>query len=361
MKTKFLLIITGVLALLYGCGGGGGGDEDGAADDGEDVLLPTYAYSISAIPGGANPFTVTIGDAKIGVDPGNTITGTVDIGFSSEAGFADDSEILLTNRTVAAGSTFSVDSDLGATDVLGTFDVTVVSEIAFAFEDNPDSGELEVVAGTENIHVTVVSGGAVNGGVQLSLNSQPAESFTWSEFDDLLDGAAPDWQKRAALASQALGFIYIRAFDIINVLDLIDDALPGNNPRTEMCAQFPAAFPPGVLAQGMAVLTWLGSGSLQPGDDFDLQLTDCWLDDPFKNRDELLNGTIHLTNYTEVIDDRDRITRIGFEPSQSAPGGVIFDNYKIQALNEISSNGYEFDSGDPPVLDGGFAVVFSEP
>lgn len=360
MKTNFFLIITGICTLLYGCGGGGGGD-DGGLDDGEVVTLSSYAYSISALPGGVNPFTVTIGDAIVGVDPGNTITGTVDLGTAANVGFTDDDSTLLTSRTVAAGSTFSVNSDLGTVPVLGAFDVTVVNELSFFFEDPPTSGELEVVTSTpgpENIHITVVSGG-----VELSLNSQTPVPLSWSQFDDLIDSTAPDWQKRAALAMQALEFVYLRSFDIVKVLDLIDDSLPSNNPKTITCDAFTGVAPVGVSNPGMAVLTWLGSGDLQPGDDFDLQLTDCWLDESFKNRDELLNGTIHLTGYTEVIDDNNRITRIGFEPFLSSPGGVIFDNYEIQGLVEINppSGDYSLDSGDAPILNGGFSVVFFEP
>ena len=187
MKIRSLLTIMGVVSLLFGCGGGGG-DDDGLPDDGEEVTLGRYAYSISAVSG--NPFTVTIGDAIVGVDPGNTITGTVDLGTSSEVGFTDDDSTLLTSRTVAAGSTFSVDSDLGSVSGLGAFDVTVAEDLEFFFEDPPTAGALDVVTttpGPENIHITVV-----NNGVELSLNGGASESKTWSEFDDLLDGTAPN-------------------------------------------------------------------------------------------------------------------------------------------------------------------------
>lgn len=357
MKTRSLLIMMGVVSLLFGCGGGGG-DDDGLPDDGEEVTLGSYAYSISAVQG--NPFTVTLGSAIIGVDPGNTITGTVELGTSGDVGFTDGDNTFLTRRNIATGSTFSVDTELGSSTALGAFDVTVAEELAFFAENPPTAGALDVVTttpGPENIHIAVVSNGVV-----LSLNSQVPVPLSWSEFDDLLDGAAPDWQKRAALAYQALKFLYIRAFDIVKVLDLIDDTLPSNNPKTVQCDAFTGTAPDGVANPGMAVLTWLGSGDLQPGDDFDLQLTDCWLDESFKDRDEVLNGTIHLTGYTEVIDDLNRITRIGFEPFQSSPGGVIFDNYEIQGLveNPSGSGNYVFDSGDAPVLNGGFSVVFFE-
>ena len=347
MNTKFLLIVTGIVAMLSGCGGGGGSDEGTNDSNGNEILLPNYAYSISALPGGTNPFTVTIGQAVIGVDSGNTITGTVEVGSTL------DDKILLTNRTVAAGSTFSVNSDLGI-QTFGSFDVTVVNELAFAFEDPPTVGVLEVAANTENIRITVVSAG-----VQISLNNGQPVPLTWSQFEDLLDdNTAPAWQKRASLAVQALQFVYIRAFDIASVFDLINASLEANIQTTDMCDEFPGV-PPGGVAQGMSVLTWLGSGSIQPGDSFRWDFTDCWFDDLTSARDEYLNGGIDLIGYTEVIDN-DTITRIGFEPFQASPGGVIFDNFEVQGLVEINppSGDYSFDAGDPPILNGGFALVF---
>ena len=170
------------------------------------------------------------------------------------------------------------------------------------------------------------------------------------------NGAAPDWQHRAALTIQALEYLYLHAFDMISALNHIDDTLPANNPDTIECEEFPG-IPPASVTQGMSVLTWLGSGDLKPGDSFRWQFSGCWLHDTFSDRDEYLDGGIDLLGYTEVIDNN-TITRIGFEPFQSGDGGVVFDNFVIQGLIQFQPGDYAFDISSPVTLNGGFVLVF---
>jgi hypothetical protein len=341
------IAITGLMSIVATNGGGGLIEE---IAEQEPTLLPSYAYSISALPGLLNPLLVTLetdGDpAVISIDLGNTVTGTVETELDA------NDNLVFPARTVAAGSSMGVAVSV---DPFGSFDIDVVTDLDVVLEDPPSAGEIEIISASETSVVTFVATG-----VELGLSGTVPVFFTWDDFGALLENdTVPDWQRRASLGVLALEYVYIRAFAVIGVLGQIDDRLVSANPRIVMCAAFTGSPPPGVLAQGLSTLTWLGSGSLQPGQDFRWEFTDCRIDDPSTDRDELLNGGIDLLGYSRVVSNN-VLTRIGFEPTQTGDGGVVFDDFVIQPLAQDSFGNFVFDGGRER-LGGGFVVVLSAP
>lgn len=315
-------------------------------------VLPVYAYEISSLSG-ATPFEATIdtpdGSAIIAVDLGDTLSGTVDTGRDL------DDRVILPTRRIVAGSRLSIDSDLGVA-LLGTFELSVVTDLELTFNSPPDSGAIDVTAGSEVVRATFFETD-----LTLRLNSAVPLAFTWDGFRALLeDAAAPEWQRRASLAYFAMESVYRRAFHVFDALnDIIDGTLPSENPTQSACDPFTGTPPPGVIPQGMWTLTWLGSGSLQRGDDFRWEFTDCRVDDPSADRGELLSGGVDLLNYSEITNSRHDLTRIGFEPTQTTPGGVVFDGFLVRRLLEDSLG--NFTAASAATLSGGFAVVFFAP
>jgi len=143
------------------------------------------------------------------------------------------------------------------------------------------------------------------------------------------------------------------------VLDLIE-SMPDTSPVTVMCEAFPGAPPAGVLNQGMCELTWLGSGDIKPGDSFHWNFTDCWVTDG-PDSGQLANGAIDFSGYTRVVDSNNRLVRLGFEPFDQQPGGVVYEGLTITETVEVEAGMFELDASTRVVLDGGLAIVFFEP
>ena len=111
------------------------------------------------------------------------------------------------------------------------------------------------------------------------------------------------------------------------------------------------------IAQGENVLTRLGSGEdLMPGDVFDWTFTECW----FADSNVLVNNSVQLQNYIEVIDESNTLRRIGFGPNDNVAGGIVFFDWRLAETQE--NNGvYTIDPADIIEVDGGFSMVFSWP
>ena len=116
---------------------------------------------------------------------------------------------------------------------------------------------------------------------------------------------------------------------------------------------FTGTQPPMVLAQGQVTATWTGSGELMPGQDFTFDFDDCWLNDPFDNTDDLLNGVIRAESYIEDVDASNTITRVGFD-------SIRFVDYEIAETEEDMSV-FTIDPSATTTVNGGFTLIFSAP
>jgi len=192
----------------------------------------------------------------------------------------------------------------------------------------------------------------------MSLNGGAGVPFTWQEYEDLLDDPQADtWQRRASLAGAVYAFVFERVFEFADLLDELE-ITESIDPVVMPCDMFPGAPPAGVaIAQGENVLTRLGSGEdLMPGDVFDWTFTECW----FADSNVLVNNSVQLQNYIEVIDESNTLRRIGFGPNDNVAGGIVFFDWRLAETQE--NNGvYTIDPADIIEVDGGFSMVFSWP
>ncbi len=346
------------LALLIGSGGGGGGGDDnsgslpggGGVIDDPVTILPTYNMILADLPG-ENPLTANVGGAySVALDfDDDLFFTTINLDVS-----ADNSVTLLSYEAQRlSGFNLVVSSD-GTTPLDATLSVTVDADIAANVDEAPTSGALSVLTPEGVVGVNI------NGGdVVMTLNGAAAVSYTWSQFEDLLEEeTAPVWQRQASLAANALGLVYELFVLIAERLDELE-AVTLNNPTVASCDMFTGTPPLGVMAQGETGITWLGSGQLSDDDDFLWEFTDCWLDDPLDDTDSLFDGSIDLQDYTETVDtNTNTLFEIGFGSISGRPGGIIFD---LEVSETEEANGaFTIAPEDVFTLTGGFAMIIQQ-
>jgi len=351
---RYFLLLTVILAgcgsddigtILAGDNGGNGGNGGN-----EVIILPTYGYQVSASPTGG-PLTVNVpgegGMMGISLDFGNTLNGDVNINVDA------NNNISILDYTLQTLSSVTVDSDSGDIPFLGAFDVEVTEDMMFGFPQPrpPDSGVYQVITPNETVNVQIFPG--LISTVEISLDGGAPVSLGWDELENLLDDdLALPWQRRAALAAEVLEFVLIQVFTITDTFNVIDDRLLTVNPAVVACDAFTGTPPPNVLNVGESSLTWLGPGNVpMGGDDFQWAFTDCWFDDPGSGRDTLLNGSISLNNYIEIIDGQFQLIGSGFDE-------VIYNNLEIAGTVENPVNVFTIDSQDIITVTGSFDLAF---
>lgn len=340
-----------VLAVLSIIATGGGGGEDGITiGDNDDLplnILPTYNFFLANLAGDA-PLTATLGSSlTISVDIDGLFPGSVNL----------DADINNNVTFLSYSAKRSARFDLTVTGIVaspfdGTFAVIVTEEINAMVGDEPSSGAFNVVTPTETVAVSILGSG-----VQLSLNGgAPVVYNTWDEFADVFDDITQEtWQRRAALAAGSFEFIVELFFHVADVLDELE-AITVSNPLIQSCDMFTGAPPDGVLAQGDTTVTWLGSGALSQGDDFDWQFNQCWVEESY----ELLDGAVSLEDYTETVDMLDNtLFEIGFGGLSGQPGGIMF-NMTI-AETEENQGIFTISPDDVVSVTGGFAMIIQSP
>jgi len=272
-------------------------------------------------------------------------------------------------------------STLGFLDslLLGTYNdysLAVNTTLQWTGNGNPTSGEFDLRVGPVNrIRVTVnpdVTPGVAGVDISYSPNGDAvpplqSSSVTWDEFDGLFGSAAPDYQQVAAFGYIVLRFIYEQGGLVIQGLELIsenDTLLDETGTVEQNCDTFypltptPAvSYDPGFIKVNFTNVNH--DNGLDPGDTVYLGFTECWVDDDNDTFDTLYDRTINLVNYTEV-QSGGVLTRIGFEPSASADGGVAFDYFKITETETIPPN-VIIKTGETITLTGGFSMVFTAP
>jgi len=336
-----------ILAVLSIIATGGDGDGDGGNGDVDPPLniLPTYNFFLTNMVGDAL-LTVSVGDLfTISVDFDGLFPGSVDLDVDA----ADNVTFL--SYIVRQGARFDPTvSSIGESPLDGTFAVIVTEEIGAMIDDAPASGAFNVVTAAETVAVSIFGDG-----VQLSLNGGDPVAYTWDEFTDLIDDETQEtWQRRAALAAGSFEFMLDLFFSVADTLDDLE-AVTFNNPLVEVCDMFTGSPPDGVLAQGDTTVTWLGSGELSPGDDFDWQFNQCWSDSTY----ELLDGAISLEDYTESVDSNTgTLFEIGFGDLSGQPG-VVFN---LTIAETVEDQGvFTIPPDDVIIVTGGFAMIIQSP
>ena len=87
------------------------------------------------------------------------------------------------------------------------------------------------------------------------------------------------------------------------------------------------------------------------GDDFQWAFSDCWFDDATDIDDILLNGSIDLRNYAEIIDAQSRLIGTGFDE-------VIFNDFEIADTVESPPGTFSIDPRNRVTISGGFDLTF---
>ncbi len=344
MKLFWLVISAG---LLGSCGGSDGGDGPVTGiPDPPPTILSTYNFEIGGVQAGTD-MTVYVGNQlQVAVDLGNTLRGSVNLQVNSPT------DVSFLDFVTDAGSTMTVTVAGTKTSLDGEFTINVTSEVLAGVADEPTSGAFEVETAKETTTVTIVPLG-----VELSLNGAAPITFSWEDYDNLLDDAqAETWQRRASLAGGTFAFIFDRMFEIADLLDGLEQT-ESSTPIVTACDEFPGTPPVGVLLQGEHVLTRLGSGEdLTPGDVFDWTFTNCW----FESSDSLIDNFLQMQNYIEVIDAGNTLTRIGFGPDNNIGGGVLYFDWTV-AETEENQGVYTIDPEDEIVINGGFSMLLTQP
>jgi hypothetical protein len=332
---------------IVATGGSGGDDGIDTNDDGPVVILPNYNFFL------ANLSTEEVLTAAVG----NLFTVSVDIDglFPGNLDLNTDANNNVTFVAYRIRQSARVDLTVAGVEpsaLDGTFAVIVTEDISANFDVEPSSGIFEVRTPTEVVVVSILADG-----IQLVLNGgEPVVYNTWEEFSSLLeDDTQEAWQRRAALAAGVLEFVTDQFFSIADELDTLE-LVTLNNPIIETCDMFPGTPPAGVLGQGEIVMTWLGSGELSEGDDFDWSFNQCWSADD----QEVIDGTITLENYVETIDfSNNSLFEIGFGGLSGQPGGVIYDITLSATLEDNTV--FTILPEDVVTLTGGFALIIQIP
>lgn len=342
---RLLILVPIAMLVVLSINACSSSSNNGGLDDVDDItILPTYGYQISASPV-AGPLTVSLpsegGMQTIALDFGNTLNGEVNVSVDIN-NFAT-----VTDYSLRSLSTISVDSDVGV-PFLGAFTIEVTEDMQLLVGDPPSSGALNVVTATETITLQ-----AFANGVEIRLDGGLPITLTWDELADILgDLQMLDWHRRAALAAEILEFTFVQVLSITETLNLIDDPLATINPLVESCDAFTGSPPANVLAQGETRFTWLGSGSFpQGGDDFQWAFTDCWFDDANDTEDQLLNGSIALNNYIEIVDGQSNLIGTGYDE-------VIYNNLTIAETEENPPGVFSIDPSNTFTVTGGFDLAF---
>lgn len=367
LMTMRWLVVALAASLFLGCDlwdddddkDGSGGD-----DNGEVVLLPSYAYELTSMA--SDPITVVapIGDSgdvtltltHIGDGPGMFGTYTV----------ADEL------FTIAEGSTLVVNGTEQNPNLFRGFEIAITGTWIIPVDGPPMEGSMVVNRPFELVYVDVTADGllqlrwdAIGDG---TIDGEVV--FSFEELDAVMDGDAPEWQKLGIAAIQIGGeFVSeLMAYGIAG-FELIVDELADVSPLTVTCDAFsdiPLAVPPPpptIPDAGLMTFTWLDdSGDMQvgPGDSLDADWTYClMITEPLEDEQIMLNGQYSLNSYTEVVVDG-TLVRIGFEGTSPAgrPGGVLFD-----ALEQWEV--YPGESGTVAhrgaLINGRMTLVFTEP
>ncbi len=305
---KFLpavVLVTFISAGFIYCGGGGGGDDVECTDT---FVSGTYGFQI-----------ILMSDliVEIVTDSNNTLTVT-DI-FLNGTVNVDTGEF-----TAETFSSIDVDTGPG---FFGVFSANVTETIRFPAGAAPTSGQAEFVIGSDKITVTVnntIPGVTVEIDIGNDGNVDDSVDVPWENFDNENPGI-PDYAQQAAFAFGSIGFILDQTEIILEAAQVIDEnefVFVPNVTFSINCDTFSPLTPPGgiVLDPGTANFTWddfVGDGEIDTGDNFAIEINQCWQNETPDLDDTLIDGTLNLNSFFfSGADENCRITGFGFDDVQ---------------------------------------------
>jgi len=359
----------GLMVMLTGCGGGGGGG--GTVDD---PISPqegqsTYLFELQGrAPEGGGDIGIDVdwvlaeeeAEANVWINPTTP---------NGHPGFIGSIDPVSGQVTVSQGTSLDLyalteDSLFGIDTLL----IQVHETIVIPYSASPTSGVIQIdEVAIDGLRVTITLAGS-NGDVWIQYdedsdgNIDAEEAFSWDQFDDIGDTGSSR-QRLARFSIDVIQFLLNQVKLVEYALEMLgeheDDLNPG--PYVEDADSFSAqglTGPAGIADQGTFTATWhdiSGNGDVGPGDDFELDCLEAWLDDTDSEDDLIFDGQVDFIGFTEVVEDGET-TRIGFEPYLASPGGVYLDNF-TEYYTDTENNAVSIDTTF--TLNGAFSIVFT--
>lgn len=333
-KLSFLWGLVAVFSLAGCGGGGGGGDEGGNGGEPAPTVPEVLNYSVAQQWFSAKDLL------RLSFE--GTEFELITVGLQGTYNRTTQAATLSANT----GMSFRV-SPYGEIDPL---DVSLLIPdgypVQWVGEKDPTAGAFQVnipqgLFDFDRIFVEVNNLPGVTITAFAGPDAVAGTSLTWQQFDDVEDDdAAPPYQKIARLAYSAWQVVFEQvhiAYTSLSLTVANDAALEANKSYVATGEVFP-----GTGVAGTLKIDWIdasGNGELGPGDTFNTTFTDWWVNDPDDNIDDLYNGLLILTGYTE-------------NPN-SVGGDFSFSDFRKQ---ETENN--EVDPGAVTV-NGGFNLTYS--
>ena len=352
--SAFLLL---TISLTTGCGGDG---DDGEVFSPPAIVPDQLNYEISQ--GAGLQLTLTL-------NPSATITSTLLRGTFNRGTEAFTLDSLGQVMQVSAGDFLAeLDAFLDEGVAFSNYQLHVISAAAWTGDNDPTSGEFEVVSADQLHRINIKVNNALPGVdiTYLPNGSQPdSVQLTWQAFNDAF-GNPEQGKEYAAIASFAnavLRLVYEQGGLVILTLELIDEnaaTMEAVGTIVEPWDAFPfPADDPTVVNPGESRISWQdvdNDQSIGSGDTVFVDFFDCWIDDA-STSDTLFSGGIKFVNFIEE-QSGGVITRAGFE---LVGGDHGFDFLRITETETDTQLGVVSIDPNTITLTGGFSMVFTSP
>ena len=306
------------------------------------ALLPVYKFTLSDV--GAPADRLSMDSIYVGQ-------------FESESTADFRIEPTVGRYVLASKNVIFDDTAIAVETTFGPMVIDVFEPMELAPGKIPDNVSLTVAVTVEgNVHLTFR-----NGNVEFALENDPAETISFADFEALAVSTSqiPLWQRQSSVAWAVLDMLRQLVTAAADAAELINADLDPALMLEQSCDAFGAAPPPGALNQGMATLTWLGSGGIQNGDSFSWDFTSCWRSSN-GTRGVLLDGRAELKGYT-LTTSNGSVTRVGFEADDNFRGGLLFDQLAYAGTLEVAPDMHVVPEQQSYILGGGIRIIFSEP
>ena len=345
--------ITSVMSslLLAACSGGGGGGGAGGNNGGvvappinDASFLPVYNFTISDV--GTELDWLTI-DAIYTADFITDKIITTDFRIEPVVG----QYTLATQTVVFENAAIAVETTFGA------LVIDIIEPLRLEPGQVPNNVSFAVDVALEGRSLVEF----IDGNVELVRVNGTPEVIDFATFEALARGGLtfPLWQQQSSVAWAVLDLFRQVITATADSLLLINDDLESTSTVEQFCDTFTGPPPAGALNQGMATLTWLGSGEIANADRFSWEFVSCWLNPP-GDRGALLNGRANLDGYS-ITAGNNVITRIGYESFDSIKGGVFFDNLVFSGTVESSPMTIDLAEEKTYTMSGGLRIIFEQP
>ncbi len=282
--------------FLTACGGGGGAD--GGGQQPPPPMPTSLNYNIGTVAGA--PLVVAYPEGSATID-NISLTGTIrtdNLALTSDPG----SRMIIPDMTYQApGASDNQFAPLGP---------WVDNQLSWGASGYPAAGQLRISIDSARgdwALIEVDPSIPPAGGVRLTnyLGYTPVGapvSFGWEDFLSVADNvSAPLFQRKASLGFSGMAFSYEQAGTVIDWIAFVDNdanvarlTSAGAAGVTENCDPRPGA------PLGTRKIVWnddVANGAVGPGDGFTVTYSQCFVDDPGDDVDEILDGTIRMNGY----------------------------------------------------------------